>query len=173
MLWLPDVNIGFSWMPVLCSFQRALRIKTKPGVPVSGLELISKEECWHCTCYMYSMSYQLQLVLPHSTQEQGKLKHCGYGTDLSKFMISRTGNFRFTLGLTLRDFQPMPTGESRWSCWDTLLPGLQVRLWLSCGRTNITLCHRIKTLSLNQSSQGNMHTMCTKYLIVIKNFTGD
>lgn len=46
MLWLLDVNIGLSLMPVLCSFQRALRINSKSGVPVAGLELGSKEQYW-------------------------------------------------------------------------------------------------------------------------------
>lgn len=46
VLRLLHVNSGLFLMPLLCFFERALRIKTKSGVPVAGLDLISKEECW-------------------------------------------------------------------------------------------------------------------------------
>lgn len=112
MLWLLDVTVGLSLMLVLCSFQSTLRIKTKFGVPVAGLGLVSKEEYWPLciTCALtFMQTVKLWLVSPRIPQEQGKPKHYGYGTDLSKFTISWKRQLKVHPGTNL---QCLPSGAA-------------------------------------------------------------
>ena len=67
-----DVNSGISLTPVLCSFQRALRIKTKSGVPGAGWELVSKEEYWplYIVCVLHFIETVISVAPYYSGARQ-------------------------------------------------------------------------------------------------------